>query len=258
MPSCVILYYHSIPNTARARFAAQLDALLELATPISIATVPLLPPARGQHYCAVTFDDGIRDVVENAVPELQKRNIPATMFVVASALGRHAWWWPPSALSEPQAPVISAEQLRALPSGLISIGSHTLTHPMLPCLKEEEARRELYGSRAVLEQILGRRVTLFSFPFGAFSPALISWCREAGYERVFTSTPGLSFQDPHEFVSGRVPVDATASMLEFRLKVLGAYRWLPYAISLKRRLTCRPVPTSLRSLLAQFWPADPT
>jgi hypothetical protein len=44
------------------------------------------------------------------------------------------------------------------------------------------------------------------------------------------------YRCPGEFVLGRISVEPTDWALEFRLKLLGAYRWLPQAIALKRKL----------------------
>jgi hypothetical protein len=41
---------------------------------------------------------------------------------------------------------------------------------------------------------------------------------------------------PDEFVTGRIDVQPTDWQIEFRLKVLGAYRWLPHAFAVKRAL----------------------
>ena len=135
----------------------------------------------------------------------------------------------------PNERMLDAEQLRSLPS-LVTIGSHGATHEKLTLLSEPEARREIEHSRRQLEAVLGRRVTLFSYPYGAFSEHLNVCCREAGYERIFTNLPVAALGDPHEFVTGRVEVKPTDSLVELRLKIGGAYRWLPTAFAIKRAL----------------------
>jgi len=44
-----------------------------------------------ERVAAITFDDGYRDVYDNAYPVLQRRGIPATMFVVTDLLSRPSW-----------------------------------------------------------------------------------------------------------------------------------------------------------------------
>jgi peptidoglycan/xylan/chitin deacetylase (PgdA/CDA1 family) len=226
--SCVVVYYHSVDATERTRFAKQLDQLLSYAKPIAANEAAKLPP--GTSRVAVTFDDGFKNFYECALPELVKRGIPATMFVITGVIGKT--FGPQGYALE----VMSLEQLRALPENLITIGSHTMTHPLLPSINLDEAKREIILSRAKLEEQLQRRIVLFSFPYGGFNQALVEICHEAGYQRVFTTLPYFAFKDPREFVTGRVRVDPTDWPLEFRLKLAGAYRWLPWAFELKRKV----------------------
>jgi peptidoglycan/xylan/chitin deacetylase (PgdA/CDA1 family) len=44
-----------------------------------------------ERVAAVTFDDGYRDVYENAIPLLARKGIPAAMFVVSDLVGRPFW-----------------------------------------------------------------------------------------------------------------------------------------------------------------------
>ena len=231
--SCVVLYYHSVPAEQRSEFARQLDVLLRHAKPITLANRIVLEA--GIPYAAVTFDDAFENFVDVALPELTKRKIPSTVFVISDALGKQ---FGPAHNPEK---VMSLRQVQALPEDLVTIGSHTSSHPLLPSLGSSDARRELEGSRAKLEQILNRGVTLFSFPFGGFNDKLVEYCREAGYQRVFTTLPEFSFEDPNQFVAGRVRVDPTDWPIEFRLKLAGAYRWLPAVFSLKRKILRNPL-----------------
>jgi peptidoglycan/xylan/chitin deacetylase (PgdA/CDA1 family) len=238
--TCVVLYYHGVRREHRQMFARQMDVLLGCARPTEVSRKEPLSP--GVHHAAVTFDDGYESVVENALPELEERRIPATVFVVTGALGKHPSWLTDPNDSAGQEKVLSIEQVQGLSPNLVAVGSHTMTHPFLPALNEDDAKREISASRDGLEGILKKEIRLFSFPFGALNPRLIRLCRESGYERVFTIAPTFAFSDPQEFVTGRVSVEPTDWPLEFRLKLMGAYRWQPVAFSLKRKLlSLRPL-----------------
>lgn len=226
--TCVVLYYHSVIPGQRPAFASQLDLLVRFAEPIDLnGNLNLTSKSR---YVGITFDDGFENFSEVAVPELKTRGIPATIFVISSAIGKS--FGEPGSLEK----TMSLERLRGLPSELVTIGSHTSTHPFLPAISREAARQELVNSRLDLERMLNREVTMFSFPFGGFTEDLVVLAREAGYKRVFTTLPNLAFTSPDEFAVGRVRVDPTDWPLEYRLKLAGAYRWLPWAFALKRRL----------------------
>ena len=225
---CVVLYYHSIPPEERARFVDQLEILLRHAIPIVVGDRNQWEP--GKQYAGVTFDDGFENFIDTALPEMAKRNIPSTVFIIADAVGKA---FGPQGKSEN---VMSVEQIRSLPANLVTIGSHTSSHPFLPLLLGEDSRREIVRSRSQIEEMIDRKVLLFSFPFGGYDQKLVSICRDAGYQRVFTTLPSFALDDPEEFVVGRVRVDPTDSPLEFRLKLAGAYRWLPHAFAMKRKL----------------------
>jgi peptidoglycan/xylan/chitin deacetylase (PgdA/CDA1 family) len=226
--TCVILNYHSITADQREAFARQLDILCRCATPVKIDSEST--PEPGKNAAAITFDDGFEDFLLQALPELRSRNIPCTVFVIVKAVGQEF------GTGERLDRVMSVQQLRNLPEDLVTIGSHTLTHPFLPETTRLDAYQEIVESRKQLEKMLDRPIKLFSFPFGGFTQALVDICREAGYRRVFTTLPTLAFTTPQKFAVGRVRADTTDWPLETRLKIAGAYRWLPLAFRLKRRI----------------------
>jgi peptidoglycan/xylan/chitin deacetylase (PgdA/CDA1 family) len=243
--TCIVLYYHSIPSKDRDAFAKQVEMLAQIARPVSVNDMPTLEA--GKRYAAITFDDGFEDAIENAVPELVKRNVPAVFFVTTGVLGEPAAWWPETA-PERHRPIATAERLQQLPREWIGIGAHTVTHPRLSELDEAQAKREILESREKLEGLLGRRIETFSFPYGDFNDTLVRWCRDAGYKRIFTTQHKYAFQPAEEFVVGRVKAEPTDWNLEFRLKLLGGYLWRPWASALKRRVLATPLVDRRRAL----------
>ncbi len=78
----------------------------------------------------------------------------------------------------------------------VTIGAHTLSHPRLATLDEAGARREIAGSRAVLEERLGRPVRHFAYPVGdptSAGPREFRLAREAGFATAVTTRPGHLF-----------------------------------------------------------------
>ncbi len=226
----VAICYHQVFAEDRARFARQMDHLLRWTVPLRADHSELL--LDGERCAIVTADDGWVSFVQNALPELRCRNIPVAIFVITGRMG--------DTMGEAADRIMSEQQLLELQPdiarGLLIIGSHTSTHARVTTLDESEALRELTGSRARLEQLLDREVDLFCFPFGSSSAETIELCRAACYRRTFLSIPSPALSDPHEFVTGRVRVDPSDWLVEFHLKLMGAYEWVPGAIMLKRRL----------------------
>lgn len=220
----VVLYYHGVTPQQRLRFAGQMDELLKCARPFQAGSPETMVVA-GRNV-AVTFDDGFESVVENAVPELVRRDIPFTLFVPSGCLGeRPSWVNDPTHPSREQR-VLSATALRALASvPLATIGSHSISHRRMSDLDSDDAALELVRSKADLETAVGATVDLFSFPHGAYTAALLDQARRVGYRRVFTIEPTMAEADPCAFTVGRVAAHPDDWPLEFRLKIAGAYRW---------------------------------
>jgi len=227
----VVLYYHAVPREYADRFEEQMKTVTAQTRAVRLDAIDRLP--EGTHSVAITFDDGLVSFAEHAVPVLERWNVPATVFAVVDALGTTPAWG--AHYYSPDERVMSEEQLRALPAS-ISVGSHTLTHPHLLAMSEEAAGLEVSESRRKLESVLQRPVLTFSFPHGEFNEAVVAQCREAGYERAFTTVPELLHDGQSKFVVGRVAADPWDWTLEFRLKMLGAYCWQSYLRSVKRRV----------------------
>jgi peptidoglycan/xylan/chitin deacetylase (PgdA/CDA1 family) len=245
--TCVVLYYHSVKPEQRPRFAQQMDDLIRWTIPVKTSFNE--PMQNGVDYAAVTFDDGFVNVIDNALPELIQRKIPSTLFVTTGYLGKSPQWD-----IEPNNPdhkeiCMTISHLKELHSSLVSIGSHTVTHPKLTLIDERMAFDELSISKEQLETILVRNVDLLSFPHGAYNDKIVELSLRAGYKRVFTILPTFAFPKPGEYITGRVKVDPDDWRLEFRLKLLGAYCWLPFAFALKHNIMryLRTLPASLKT-----------
>jgi peptidoglycan/xylan/chitin deacetylase (PgdA/CDA1 family) len=223
-PRGVVIYYHAIQRHQRSRFARQMDELLDRAQPFRAEFPGALSP-EGLHV-AVTFDDGFISVVENALPELKKRNIPFTLFVPTGCLGRRPSWIHNQAHSSWEERVMSLDELRALATEpLATIGAHSISHSNFLKLNSRDALHEFRRSKADLESALNREVTLFSYPHGAHNDALDEQARQSGYRHVFTVEPALVRPEAQQVAIGRVSADPGDWPLEFRLKLMGAYRW---------------------------------
>jgi len=231
----VVLYYHAVPEEELQKFLQQMDLLIRFTEPFSIANGNCQFTA-GKRYSAVTFDDGLSETVNRVLPELMRRNIPITIFVPSACLGEHPPW-----IIDPMDPslkekVLSADELREVmgKNELVTIGSHGMTHRNLLSLDDVEGKREIFQSKVDLERLLAKRIDLISFPHGDYRERHLKWALEAGYKKAFGTFPAYFIDGGN--IGGRVRVDPSDWLLEFKMKLLGAYRWLPWAIAVKRKL----------------------
>jgi peptidoglycan/xylan/chitin deacetylase (PgdA/CDA1 family) len=101
----------------------------------------------------------------------------------------------------------------------VSIGAHTCTHPSLPLLKRDNLQREISGSRQQCEEITGRRVGGFAYPFGDFDDSTANAVRSAGMDYAVTTLPREARPRVDPFRLPRVAV-ADWGEVEFRRMVL--------------------------------------
>jgi len=229
--TCVILYYHIVTEKQRIGFAQQLNDILRWSKPISLNDNNTF--SNDNNYVAVTFDDGFHSIIKNALPELKKRHIPVTIFIPSGNLGERPRWIDENDFEHRNEIVMNAAQIKNLDTNLVTVGSHCVSHSNVLFLNEKDAENEIFTSKSTLENILKTEVDLLSFPYGAFSESHEQMARQVGYKQVFSILPTLAYPRKNKFVMGRVRVDPSDLPLEFRLKILGAYRWLPVAFKLK-------------------------
>jgi peptidoglycan/xylan/chitin deacetylase (PgdA/CDA1 family) len=184
----------------------------------------------------VTFDDGFQNVFDHAVPVLTKYQIPATCFVPTGFIGREAGWMADKRNDERclLERLVTAQELAAVDSRWITIGSHSVNHPHLATLPQASLDRELVESKQTLERIVGRAVSTLSFPYGSFSEKVLDAAGAAGYTQVFANVPVCPAAELTPTLVGRIGVSAQDWPVEFKLKVQGGYEWLSVVIPAKR------------------------
>ena len=194
-----ILTYHSLDDSGSVismppeSFRRQMEFLASSSVPV----VTLEDALRRPNCVAITFDDGFRNLLDHAIPLLDRLRFPATIFVISGHCGGTNNW-PSQPSGVPDLPLMDWQDLTSLPPW-ISIGAHTDTHPHLTSLPEAECERELYVCQNQIEQHLGRRTRWLSYPYGSRSASV-----KAVAGRHFDLAVGTSLQ----FVSSRsCPLD---------------------------------------------------
>lgn len=238
---------------------------------IALRDVPQAIAEKRKFVC-LTMDDGYRDNAEIALPILRRHRAPATIFVPSGVLDRSldAWWLQveemaktqadpqatydrmvaeishdPGALERlrasfpaPQATLneryfMDASEIQALDKDpLIEIGGHTISHPLLRILPDEEAYREIVQNKKDLENLLGRSVETFAYPFGsaqACGEREFALAQKAGYKVAVTTRDGnvLPVHEDHITALPRYSVRGRFEHLAiYDMQKSGAYRAL--------------------------------
>ncbi len=168
-----------------ARLEQQLVRLLRDGwEPASFTEAVTAPPSR--RTLAVTFDDGLRSVVELAAPVLAGLGIPGTAFVATGFIGKEdavAWRglerWAGTPHETELAPM-GWDDLAALHDAGWEIGSHSVDHRHLTTLSDAGLAAELGDSRAAIAERLGT-CTSIAYPYGDVDCRVVDAARAAGY-----------------------------------------------------------------------------
>jgi peptidoglycan/xylan/chitin deacetylase (PgdA/CDA1 family) len=120
-----------------------------------------------------------------------------------------------------EALMMSYDHLRALTRHGHIVGSHTMTHPNMAYLKEDDALREFTESKRLLELQLGGPVKQFAYPCPALSPHwnahTVEQSRAAGYETGVTTNSGLAYRGDIPFCLRRIRPTKTVDGLRWNL-----------------------------------------
>jgi peptidoglycan/xylan/chitin deacetylase (PgdA/CDA1 family) len=189
----LVLTYHDLGDgppplsIPAARFVEHLRSLRDggwASLSLRAATEGLARGGWPDRSVLITFDDGLRSVAEHALPALASTGMTATVFVVAGTLAPHR--------DTPRlcGPPMDAGALREAAAAGLDIGAHGMTHRALSRLTASEAAWEVIESRTVLEDLLGRPIRAFAYPFGIAPPAARQLVR-ARFDAGFGVTMGV-------------------------------------------------------------------
>lgn len=167
----------------------------------------------------VTFDDGYRNNLDQALPILEKHQVPATIYVCSDFVenGR----------SDKGIPICNQSELQRLANHpLITIGGHTKSHPKLSKLSNDDALEEMILGKNALEIMIGKRIYHFAYPKGDYSFATTKLVSQAGFATAVTVNAGSVNPSDFPYALKRVPVDQGLPFPLFKYscrEVMGRY-----------------------------------
>jgi peptidoglycan/xylan/chitin deacetylase (PgdA/CDA1 family) len=180
----------------------------------------------------VTFDDAFASVGELAAPILRRLGLPGSVYVVTD----HPRWsdqpmswdgidqWLGTEHEHELRP-LSWDRIGELAEAGWEVGSHTASHPHLSTVRDDaDLARELEGSRATLEDRLGRPCPTLAYPYGDHDERVVEATRRAGYTAAST-LPGR-FPKPTPLAWPRVGIYHADDRRRFRMKVARPVRAL--------------------------------
>ncbi|MDQ7090853.1 MAG: polysaccharide deacetylase family protein [Methylococcales bacterium] len=223
----VVLCYHGITDQDAAAFRRQIAQIaprvVALENDHSEQASSVLPSI------VLTFDDAFENVLTNVIPVIEDYQIPISIYVVTDYLGGKPAWLKNTGHHDEHERLMTKEQITELAKNpLISIGSHTHTHPSLTTLNAESLENELKDSKEILEALITQKVTVLAFPHGAFNAEVSNVATRCGLTHLLTLEEKLLDNTQSQGKMGRFIMEPSVWPIEFRLTVAGSYAWLFY------------------------------
>ncbi|HEV2214593.1 MAG TPA: polysaccharide deacetylase family protein, partial [Terracidiphilus sp.] len=215
----------------------------------TVTTVQWMREIVPRKHALLTFDDGYDDLFTELLPWLRQHRFTALVFLVAGQIGGTNLWDQRRGLRARQ--LLTLDQIREMHRSGVEFGSHTLTHPWLPGLSDDELEREVRGSKRRLEDLLGMEVTTFAYPYGGVDRRVRAAVARAGYKLAFTTLPGVNrWNDPLCQRRADIHNQTTPSELPLHLRYGMGYRQC--GATVLRELEQRAPTATLRRLIGGF------
>ena len=213
-----ILTFHSIdPSGSVISFDAQLfDALLaDLARKaIPICDLDSLLSGDVKTGVAITFDDGMKSVYQNALPILQKYQAPAHVFLITGVIGGGSMRARELA-NIPPLEMLNWQEVEALHLAGVHMECHTHTHSDMRSLTGDQITEECGKADEIINSRLGRKPRYFAYPFGyhnqlardsvrgCYAGSVTTELRKLGTSEDTASLPRLG---PHRWPRQAMPI----------------------------------------------------
>lgn len=169
----------------------------------------------------ITLDDGHRGNIK-LLEIIEQGHVPVLIYAVAGVIGtnRHFWFKLQGFVAgqikklkdsndqsrreillkefgytddaeQVEGQALSVDELKRLKNGGVSIGAHSMTHPMLTKCSSEVVLDEIVTSKRLLEELFGGKVRHFAYPAGDWNDEIKQMVKKTGYVSARTIHPGF-------------------------------------------------------------------
>jgi len=132
-----------------------------------------------------TFDDTDLDQFTVAAPELKKYGFKAVYFIMTVSIGRMG-----------KVKYMNSEQIKQLSDEGNVIGSHTYDHKNVKKYQAEDWVTQIDKPTKRLEEITGKKIEYFAYPFGLWNKEAIPELKKRGFKSAFILATSRDENDP--------------------------------------------------------------
>lgn len=204
----------TLMRIATSKLGEQMKKIKDSGIPV-ISMAQFLAWRRGQieippKSFLITIDDGWKSVYTDAYPILKEHQFPFTIYLYKNYVGSHRG-----------SRAMSLEMIKEMiDSGLCTIGSHSVSHPLPGDVKKVAAsgpkryldflKAEFEESKNFLDETFQDQVTTYAYPGGYHSEEMFSIADSLGYDHLFTVQPGKVKRDSNRHTLPRYIIHGTS------------------------------------------------
>lgn len=176
----------------------------------------------GQNFHVATVAE--REKACYAIHPILKKMLPADREKVLHDMSVE---WDASKEGRPENRSLTKEELKEMSSSpYITIGGHTVTHSSLAFESENLQKYEIEKSKVDIEKIIGKKIDVFSHPFGQkedFTARTIEIAKSCGYKKIAAAYGGVTGANGDDFYIPRNGIASGTSLAELKKHVRGLW-----------------------------------
>ncbi|MGA1840811.1 MAG: polysaccharide deacetylase family protein [bacterium] len=171
-------------------------------------------PAPAKSF-VLTFDDGYLNFISQVLPVLKKYGFCATIFLTTGYIEGSCEWIEED--SVPRLKMLGWKEIIQLKNTGISFGAHTVNHPHMTQLTDNDIKYEILECKKLMEQRLENPITSFCYPYGDYDERVLNIVRKMGFRAACSVEWGVKNDLRSLFALKRVTIgpETTLSYLKF-------------------------------------------
>ena len=185
------------------------------------------PNLKSKKQIIITFDDGYKDILNNALPILKKYNFKATSFFVTNLIGQNNSWDVKKKSYIKKEIMNPSDILQWISSGM-HIGSHSHNHVDLTKISEEKLLYELEFSKKFLEDKFDNKNNIFCYPYGKVNENVHYHTKKFYRKAVTTNRSRYSLKRHNTHLIPRIDMGKNFSSFKLYLKLETIYEDIKY------------------------------
>ncbi len=225
-----VLSYHSISNDKSSIsistniFEKQIIFLKKLGYE-SVNFDEIDPNKKNQ--IILTFDDGYKDILINALPILKKYNFKSTCFFVTNLIGKNNNWDSKKENFKIKE-LMNPDDIKKWYENGMSVQSHSHNHLDLTKLSNAEIINELEYSKKYLKEKFNIKSDVFCYPFGKVNRNVYEITKKIYKNAVTTNRSRYNINKHNRILIPRIDMGKKISLFKLYLKLKTFYEDIKY------------------------------